>query len=310
MALEKRESVSDATMVQVVGSGDLAALSPAHKVEYYNAVCRSTGLNPLTKPFDFLTFKGRTVLYPNRNCVDQLVGMKGLSVDYSEVHEDKERKLVIQWATVGSGGRSLKDVAILSTQETDKQGKVYDITGQDYGNLLMKLLTKCRRRAVLAFCGLPYDGVTLDDEGAIKAGVVQITTPTDAELADLAPVAELLEAVSVDTSTGEIIEPKGSDPDELLDDLFGPSKMGEYGSPSVNSDAAKFATDIIPPVTEDARAAEVTIPEWDRLTEEIQAAGLTVDQVLPKGMATWDDFQRLGGTVDIARIRLSKLVGA
>ena len=39
----------------VVIGGDLAELNAAPRAEYYAAVCRSLGLNPLTKPFEYLT---------------------------------------------------------------------------------------------------------------------------------------------------------------------------------------------------------------------------------------------------------------
>ena len=323
MTLAKHETVSDSTMVHVVGSGDLAGLSPGQKVEYYNAVCLSTGLNPLTKPFDFISFKGKVVLYPNRNCVDQLVSMQELSVDYSNVHEDLERKLVIQWATVSSPGRSLKDMAVLSTQEADKQGKLHDLTGQDYGNLLMKLLTKCRRRAVLAFSGLPYDGLTPDDDGAIETGVVSITTPSDAELAasvvlkgqigppvivDQVVGVNLGNSPAVDTDTGEIMEPEPSDAEQILTDAVGPPSTEAFqAAVGVPWDDQPFDVAIAEVDPQPAPEPEVLINDWERLTEEIVSKGMTLQEVLPKGSATIESFELLGGTAAIARKRFEKL---
>ena len=37
--------------------GDLSKLSDDQKVEYYRRVCESLGLNPLTRPFEYLTFQ-------------------------------------------------------------------------------------------------------------------------------------------------------------------------------------------------------------------------------------------------------------
>ena len=39
---------------QVVIVGDLSVLAPAQRVLYYNKVCGSLGLNPLTKPFEYI----------------------------------------------------------------------------------------------------------------------------------------------------------------------------------------------------------------------------------------------------------------
>ena len=51
-----------ALMEQVVIGGDLSKLSAADRLTYYRNVCESVGLNPLTKPFDYLTLSGRMVL--------------------------------------------------------------------------------------------------------------------------------------------------------------------------------------------------------------------------------------------------------
>jgi hypothetical protein len=43
--------------------GDLTQLSPQQRVSYYNNVCSLVGLNPTTKPFDYLQLNGKLVLY-------------------------------------------------------------------------------------------------------------------------------------------------------------------------------------------------------------------------------------------------------
>jgi hypothetical protein len=42
------------TVEQALVQGDLAALDPEQRVNYYLKVCSSLGLNPYTKPFDDL----------------------------------------------------------------------------------------------------------------------------------------------------------------------------------------------------------------------------------------------------------------
>jgi hypothetical protein len=59
-------------MATVVIGGDLAELNAAQRAEYDTAVCRSLGLNPLTKPFEYLTLNGKLRLYALRDCADQL----------------------------------------------------------------------------------------------------------------------------------------------------------------------------------------------------------------------------------------------
>jgi hypothetical protein len=52
---------------QVVVSGDLSGLTAPQRLAYYQAVCRSLGLNPLTKPFEYLTLNGKLRLYALRD---------------------------------------------------------------------------------------------------------------------------------------------------------------------------------------------------------------------------------------------------
>lgn len=56
----------------VLIAGDLSKLNAKERVSYYNAVCKSLQLNPLTKPFDYLTLNGKLVLYANRGASEQL----------------------------------------------------------------------------------------------------------------------------------------------------------------------------------------------------------------------------------------------
>ena len=46
--------VSPEVLEQVLIGGDLAQLTEAQRLAYYRAVCQSLGLNPLSKPFEYL----------------------------------------------------------------------------------------------------------------------------------------------------------------------------------------------------------------------------------------------------------------
>jgi hypothetical protein len=69
-----------ALMEQVLLGGNLANLSPTQRLSYYRAVCDSIGLNPLTKPFDYLTLNGKLVLYAKKDATDQLRHRRGVSI--------------------------------------------------------------------------------------------------------------------------------------------------------------------------------------------------------------------------------------
>ena len=53
---------------QVLIGGDLSALSEEQRLMYYNQVCESLSLNPLTKPFDYIKLNGKLTLYAKRDC--------------------------------------------------------------------------------------------------------------------------------------------------------------------------------------------------------------------------------------------------
>src|SRR5574343_1464045 len=59
-----------ALMEQVLVDGDLTPLTPKQRATYYMRVCQSLGLNPLTKPFEYLVLgtgrQAKLVLYPTR----------------------------------------------------------------------------------------------------------------------------------------------------------------------------------------------------------------------------------------------------
>jgi hypothetical protein len=57
---------------QVLIGGDLAQLTEAQRLAYYRAVCQSLGLNPLSKPFEYLWLNGKLRLYALCDCADQL----------------------------------------------------------------------------------------------------------------------------------------------------------------------------------------------------------------------------------------------
>lgn len=131
---------------RVLVMGDLAQLSPEHRMAYYQAVCKSLGLNPLTKPFEYLTLNGKLRLYALRDCTDQLRKIHGVSIYISS----RER---------------LGDVYIVTARAKDRTGRedestgvvtVGHLKGDALANALMKCETKAKRRVTLSIAGLGW----------------------------------------------------------------------------------------------------------------------------------------------------------
>src|SRR5262245_48328869 len=88
---------------RVVVGGDLSKLSPADRLRYYSAVCESVGLNPLTRPFEYLYLNNRLVLYAKRDATDQLRTLKGVSIEKLEREVVEGVYAVTAWAKDKTG---------------------------------------------------------------------------------------------------------------------------------------------------------------------------------------------------------------
>jgi hypothetical protein len=137
------DAIDPAVIAQVILQGDLKALTPAQKVSYYNAVCKSVGLNPLTKPFQYLTLSGREILYAGRDATDQLRNTRGVSLDITAREVVEDTYVVTARATIGD-----------RHDESIGAVPIGGLRGENRANAMMKAETKAKRRVTLAICGL------------------------------------------------------------------------------------------------------------------------------------------------------------
>src|SRR6266850_3842791 len=131
---------------QVLIGGDLSGLTETQRLSYYRAVCQSLGLNPLSKPFEYLWLNGKLRLYALRDCADQLRRLHGISIYIV----NRER---------------LGDIYIVTARAKDKTGREDESTGavalgtlkgDALANALMKCETKAKRRVTLSLAGLGW----------------------------------------------------------------------------------------------------------------------------------------------------------
>lgn len=171
------------SMYEVLIKGDLSSLTEQQRVDYYAAVCTSLGLNPLTKPFQFLDLPvfqynrasgkkekagTKTVLYAAKDCTDQLRALRKISIEVGGVEIKKDMGVIIAHA-----------------RATDPEGRKDDargvvacggLMGEDLANAVMKAETKAKRRVTLSICGLGFldecevaDIPAEDEGGAARA---------------------------------------------------------------------------------------------------------------------------------------------
>jgi len=131
---------------QVVMQGDLSKLNAQQKVQYYNKVCESVGLNPLTRPFDYINLNGKLTLYARKDCTEQLRQLKGVSIDKLE-------------------SRIVDDLYIVTATARAKDGRIDQSTGavvighlkgEARANAIMKAETKAKRRVTLSIAGMGF----------------------------------------------------------------------------------------------------------------------------------------------------------
>jgi len=163
---------SDADIVeQVLVTGNLGSLSAEQRVFYYNKLCKSLGLNPLTKPFEYIILNGKLTLYALRTATDQLRSRRGVSVQIMARELVEDTYVVTARAKLPDG------------REDESVGAVPlgGLKGEARANALMKAETKAKRRVTLSICGL---GMLDESEvGTIPGAVAPPATP--------APVARM-----------------------------------------------------------------------------------------------------------------------
>ena len=124
--------------------GDLSGLGPRERANHYIAVCNGLGLNPASKPLDYLRLNGKEILYPNKGATDQLAAIHKVTreiIDGPKVMDLAGTKLVYAQCRASlPGGRFETSVATVPLV--------------DPVNVLMKVETKAKRRATLSILGL------------------------------------------------------------------------------------------------------------------------------------------------------------
>lgn len=137
---------SEAIERALVDGGDLSRLTAEQRLEYYRRVCESLGLNPLTRPFEYLRLNGRLVLYATRAAADQLRAVRGISI-------------------TGLTTQTIGDLYVVIASGRDREGRedsatgavtIKGLTGDALANALMRAETKAKRRLTLSLAGLGW----------------------------------------------------------------------------------------------------------------------------------------------------------
>ena len=158
---------NDKGEVQVSGiekallQNNLADLTPEQRLKLYHTVCESLGLNPYTKPFEYITFDGKLILYAKKDCTEQLRNIHNISIELGE--PKLADGLLIVRARATKGERHDESIGAVD---------IGSLKGKDRANALMKAETKAKRRVTLSICGL---GILDESEVEDMAGARVLT---------------------------------------------------------------------------------------------------------------------------------------
>lgn len=206
-AIATQKATSDAIEKVLIG-GDLSALTAEQRLQYYKQTCESLGLNPLTKPFSYIKLNNKLTLYAQKDATDQLRNVNKISIDEPKIQFEGDWIIVTVLARTPEG-RTDSDIGVV--KKSDMQG--------NFGNALMKAVTKSKRRVTLSICGL---GMLDETEVETIPNAQQI--PVDAEVT----VAEALPADPKQEQYAKIID-LCSDLNKANDSIkWTNAKMREY----------------------------------------------------------------------------------
>lgn len=189
---------------QVLINGDLSKLSELERLNYYKNVCETLGLNPLTKPFDYITLNGRLTLYARKDATDQLRKIHRVSIQITS-------RETIEGVYIVTARASFPD-----KREDESTGAVTisNLKGDVLANAMMKAETKAKRRVTLSICGLGLLDET--EVETIPSGHPNPVYPEQPEACD-----------GVDNPFARYLIPGGKYARRGLEEID-PSELGQY----------------------------------------------------------------------------------
>ena len=162
--------ITPETIESVLLYGDLSKLNTDQRVHYYQKVCESLGLNPLTRPLDYISLIGLLTLYDKRDCAEQLRRRYNVSLEVvsEEIADDV---LTIHVRARMPDGRTDEDLGVVPFPATLK--------GEAKANQKLKAITKAKRRVTLSICGLGFLDET--EVGSFSNDVAEIEDLSEVE---------------------------------------------------------------------------------------------------------------------------------
>ena len=182
MTLDQFGNNKSQELEKIILNSDLSSLSGEQRVNFYYQVCDQYGLDPFTRPFEFIKMNGKLGLYATKSCASALQELKSISVEIV-----KQEAFQDVWIVTVRGTRADEKAAdgrVIA--ENVGITPIKGLSGDQVSNSIMKAVTKAQRRLILQMCGLgstdetelqsianvspqPVVKVEVDEQGEIAA---------------------------------------------------------------------------------------------------------------------------------------------
>ena len=182
MTLDQFGNNKSQELEKIILNSDLSSLSGEQRVNFYYQVCDQYGLDPFTRPFEFIKMNGKLVLYATKSCASALQELKSISVEIV-----KQEAFQDVWIVTVRGTRADEKAAdgrVIA--ENVGITPIKGLSGDQLSNSIMKAVTTAQRRLILQMCGLgstdetelqsianvspqPVVKVEVDEQGEIAA---------------------------------------------------------------------------------------------------------------------------------------------
>lgn len=150
----------------ILATGDVARLTNEQRVGYYLELCRSLGLNPRSRPFDWLMLDGKLVLYPNKSCAEQIRAAHQISIKVLRREPVGELFVVEVEGRTPDGRTDVSSKYVPLTKLNRQTGLRERLNSVDLANAYAKAETGAKRRLAFSMVGL----AAVPDPDELKGG--------------------------------------------------------------------------------------------------------------------------------------------
>jgi hypothetical protein len=154
----------------ILATGDLLELTPPQRIGHYLALCKSLGLNSLSRPFDWLTLDSRLVLYPNKSCGEQLRRLHQISVKLVRKEQVGDLFVVEVEGRAPNGRSDFASKYVPTTAWDARAQRQVRLAPPLLANAYAKAETGAKRRLIMSMVGLA--GLPDTDELARARAVI------------------------------------------------------------------------------------------------------------------------------------------